>query len=65
MCTDKSEWARFLSDIARSKTDDIGDWRALHERFRVTLTDDPEVALSFFCDGVDPALYFPLDRQGI
>jgi hypothetical protein len=56
-------WAGFLLSIAKGQTQNIQNWRELHRRFAVTVTNDVQIAQSFFCSGLQPDDPFPLDGQ--
>jgi hypothetical protein len=55
------EWSAFLMDLAKGNVEEGLTWGDLAERFRVVVTDNPERAADFFCDGVAPGHRFPLD----
>jgi DNA polymerase III delta prime subunit len=60
-----ASWTDFLRTIAKGQTHEIRDWMGLRERFGVTVTDNVELALSFFCSGLRSDDPFPLHRQWI
>jgi hypothetical protein len=55
-------WATFLLSVAKSKTNEIQDWRELQRRFHVFVTKEISATHGFFCDGLEPHDPFPLDR---
>jgi hypothetical protein len=56
-------WIDFLSSVSSSQTHDIQDWREGQRQLHVTVTKRVDVALSFFCSGLQPQNIFPPDRQ--
>jgi hypothetical protein len=58
-------WSGFLPSIAKGEPHDIQDWKEVGRRFRVTVTNDVEIAQSSFCFSLRPHNPFPLDRQWI
>jgi hypothetical protein len=58
-------WTDFLRSVAQGQTSEVREWRDLSERFGVMVTDDVELALSFFCSRLCPDQPFPLRHQWI
>jgi hypothetical protein len=54
-----------LPSVARGQTHDIQDWRGSQRQFHVTVIQKADVALAFFCSGLQLNDLVPLDRQWI
>jgi hypothetical protein len=63
--TPDRSWADFLMCVAVGRTHDFPTWNDVAKEFGVTVTDDPGIAETFFCEGLQPEEPFPLDRQWI
>jgi hypothetical protein len=57
-------WNRFLSGVACGRLGTLRKWSELRG-FGVTVTEDPDVAFTFYVEEVRPDRDFPLNRQWI
>jgi hypothetical protein len=63
--TSDLNWAEFLVSLVVERIKKLLTWYDLAKQFGVTVTDDIQVAQTFFCTGVWPDEQFHLDRQWI
>jgi hypothetical protein len=59
------KWAGFLTQVAKGNLAELKTWAQVGESLDVTVTPSPAEAQNCFCDGLESAEPFPLDRVWI